>query len=97
MKKILLLAICIIVFSTIFAGCGADVTNSSPTASELEGDNRFFGTGNSYVINGDTYYEIVDRNTYNIYLMSSKAYGNDAFPLYDENGKIEKYERPFVK
>ena len=85
-KKLLINGVLILSLSMSLIGCGTKGDNiSNPT------NTRFITTKSSYKINGNNYKIIVDNETDNVYLSSHRAYGNDTFPLLDEDGKPIKY------
>ena len=86
MKKLLLCALFSVVF---FTGCG---NNGDITVSQNQ-NVRFQKTGNVYSISQRYWYEYVDTETNNLYIVNPSSYGGGLSPLYDEHGNIAKYNK----
>lgn len=80
--------ISLIIMCSFLIGC--EMSSESEITNTIEDANsRFYKTGKGYNIDNMGYYEIVDRETGNIYLHRNNINSNDMCPLYNKDGKIQ--------
>jgi serine protease inhibitor len=93
-KKGLTSIITIFSMSLLFSGCSKANTSNEKVIinTTSKSDSRFVTSEYTYLINNEKYNIIYDSETDNVYLSSNRAYGNDTFPMLDENGKPMKYK-----
>ena len=85
-KMVIKMFLCGMILTMLVTGCkSSDVTVSQDSSL------RFQPTGNEYNVNGEIWSEYVDTRYGNLYITRNGQYSSGFSPLYDENGKIVKY------